>query len=276
LIGPKTILFFKKNDIDRLIFNFKKQTKGKLVIDDKASPGMSFKKHFIYWILPSSFTLACTLIYFYNLFGLEDFIAPKINREFGLIENVQLLLLILIFLRAIKGVRTREAKIEKYGFLLVAILTVFLFLEEIDYGLHYYDYFTGKPEIKQVVVFDQKVRNIHNNGPMQNLFKLTSYGVIIIFFVILPLVTSKFKEKHAVLNFLSPSRLIISTAACLLILNQIALYLYHKYNSPSSSLTANVSEFEEIMIYYIVLLYVSEMVKKPQGMLTSKSKAIKT
>ena len=246
------------------------------MIGGKALSGMSFKKHFIYWILPSGFTLACTLIYFYNLFGLEDFIAPKINREFGLIENVQLLLLILIFLRAIKGIRTREAKIEKYGFLLVAIVTAFMFLEEIDYGLHYYDYLTGKPQVTQVVIFDQKVRNIHNNGPILNLFKLTSYGVIIIFFVIFPLMPSKFKEKHAVLNFLSPSRLIISTAVCLLVLNQIALYLYHKYNSLSRSLTANVSEFEETMTYYIILLYISEMVKKPQGMLTSKSKTVKT
>jgi asparagine N-glycosylation enzyme membrane subunit Stt3 len=255
---------------------FKKQTKAKVMLDDKASAGMSFKKHFIYWILPSSFTLACTLIYFYNLFGLEDFIAPKINREFGLIENVQLLLLILIFLRAIKGIRTREAKIEKYGFLLVAIVTAFMILEEIDYGLHYYDYLTGKPQITQVVIFDKKVRNIHNNGPMQNLFKLTAYGIIIIFFVIFPLMPLRFKEKHAVLNFLSPSRFIISTAVCLLILNQIALYLYHKYNSPTRSLTANVSEFEEIMIYYIVLLYISEMVKKPQGMLSAKAHAKKT
>ena len=231
------------------------------------TPG--FKKHFIYWILPSIVTLSCTLIYFYNLFGLEDFIAPRVNREFGLIENIQLLLLILIFITALKGFHTRTEKIEKYGFMLVAILTAWMFLEEIDYGLHYYDHLTGKQEITKVVVFDKEVRNIHNNGPMQNLFKLTAYGVIIIFFVIFPLLPPRYKQRYPVLNFLSPSKLIITTATSLLILNQIALYLYKKYNTPTSALTANVSEFEEIMIYYIVFLYLREIVKKPQGMLTS-------
>ena len=231
------------------------------------TPG--FKQHFIYWILPSIVTLSCTLIYFYNLFGLEDFIAPRVNREFGLIENIQLLLLILIFITALKGIRTRTEKVAKYGFMLVAILTAWIFLEEIDYGLHYYDHLTGKQEITKVVVFDKEVRNIHNNGPMQNLFKLTAYGVIIIFFVIFPLLPSRYKQRYSLLNFLSPSKLIITTATCLLILNQIALFLYKKYNTPTSALTANVSEFEEIMIYYIVFLYLREIVKKPQGMLTS-------
>jgi hypothetical protein len=231
------------------------------------TPG--FKKHFIYWILPSIVTLSCTLIYFYNLFGLEDFIAPRVNREFGLIENIQLFLLILVFLIAVKGVRTRTEKIEKYGFMLVAILTVWMFLEEIDYGLHYYDLLTGKKEITKVVVFDKEVRNIHNNGPMQNLFKLTAYGIVIIFFVIFPLLPSRYKKRYPWLDFLSPSKYMITTAASMLILNQIALVLYHKYNTPTSALTANVSEFEEIMIYYIVWLYLRELVRKPQGMLSA-------
>ena len=231
----------------------------------------TFKKHFFYWILPSIVTLSCTLIYFYNLFGLEDFIAPRLNREFGLIENIQLLLLILIFITAVKGVRTREHKIEKYGFMLIAILTAWIFLEEIDYGLHYYDHLTGKKEITKVVVFDKEVRNVHNNGPMQNLFKLTAYGVVIIFFVILPFLPAKYKERYPLLNLLSPSKYMIAPAVCMLILNQIALYLYHKYNTPTSALTANVSEFEEIMIYYILLLYFRELVKKPQHILSSNN-----
>ncbi len=228
------------------------------------------RKHFIYWILPSIVTLSCILIYFYNLFGLENFIAPRINREFGLIENIQLFLLILIFLTALKGIRTRINKIEKYVFMVIAIFTVWMFLEEIDYGLHYYDHLTGKKEITKVVVFDQEVRNIHNNGPMQNLLKLTAYGIVIIFFVILPSLPATYKERYPMVNFFSSSRYMIITATCMLILNQVALYLYGKYNTPTSALTANVSEFEEIMIYYIVWLYVREIVKKPKGMLFSK------
>ena len=235
----------------------------------------SFRQHFFYWILPSVVTLSCTLIYFYNLFGLEDFIAPRLNREFGLIENIQLVLLILIFITALKGVRLRRDKIEKYGFLAIAILTAWIFLEEIDYGLHYYDYLTGKDQITKVVVFDKEVRNIHNNGPMQNLFKLTAYGIIALFFVVLPFLSEKHRRKYPLLNLISPSKLMIAPATCMLILNQIALYLYHQFNTPTSALTANVSEFEEIMIYYILLLYFREIVKKPQGLLSQKPAGLK-
>jgi hypothetical protein len=208
------------------------------------------------------------LLYYFNLFGLEEVIAPRINREFGVIENIQLLLLVLIFLFALKGVRAREEKIERYGFVAIALITLFVFLEEIDYGLHYYDYFMGNDEMTKVVVFDKEVRNIHNNGPMQNIFKLVAYGVIIIFFVIFPLIPQSIKTKFPLLNFLSPSKYIVITAVCLLLLNQLALYFYHRYNSFTKALSGNVSEFEEIMIYYIILLYMGELIKKPQGMLT--------
>jgi hypothetical protein len=210
------------------------------------------------------------LLYYFNLFGLEEIIAPRINREFGVVENIQLVLLVFIFLFALKGVRRREEKIEKYAFLAIAIFTLILFLEEIDYGLHYYDYFTGKHEMTKVVVFDNEVRNIHNNGSMQNIFKLVAYGVIIIFFVVFPFIPQSIKTKFPLLNFLSPSKYVVITAVCLLLLNQLALYFYHRYNSLTKALSGNVSEFEEIMIYYIILLYMGELVKKPQGMLTRR------
>jgi hypothetical protein len=129
----------------------------------------------------------------------------------------------------------------------------------------------GKKEITKVVVFDKEVRNIHNNGPMQNLFKLTAYGIVAIFFVVLPFLPVAYKERYPFLNLLSPSKYMIAPAVCMLILNQIALYLYRQYNTPTSALTANVSEFEEIMIYYILLLYFRELLKKPQHILFAKN-----
>jgi hypothetical protein len=234
-------------------------------------PAAILQKNIIYWILPSIITLSCILIYYFNWFGLEELIAPEINREFGLVENLQLVLLLVIFFIAIKGFCSKTIKMAKYGFLVIAIIAIFMFLEEIDYGLHYYEYLTGKGQT-QVVVFDQKVRNIHNNGPLQNLFKLAAYTIIVVFFVIFPLIPANKKEKFPLLNFLRPSRYIISTAISLLVLNQLALYLYRMYNSPNRSLSGNVSEFEEIMIYYILMLYIIEMVKKPEAVLSKELK----
>jgi hypothetical protein len=85
-----------------------------------------------------------------------------------------------------------------------------------------------------------------------------------LFFVALPLLPYSIKTKYPLLNYLSPSTLIIITALSLLILNQIALYLYKHYDYDNPSLDSNVSEFEEGMTYYIIFLYIREMVKKPK------------
>jgi hypothetical protein len=227
----------------------------------------TFNDHLLYWIVPTFLMLLLIMTFYLNWFGLSEIIAPKINREFGIVENIQNILLILIFLLALKGFRTQEIRIEKYGYALIMVATVFMFLEEIDYGLHYYDYITGKrdDEVTKIEIFNEEVRNFHNNGRViLNVLKLVSYTVIILFFVALPLLPSSIKTKFPLLKYLSPSTLIISTAASLLILNQIALYLYKHYDYNNPSLDRNVSEFEEIMTYYIIFLYLREMVSKPK------------
>jgi DMSO/TMAO reductase YedYZ heme-binding membrane subunit len=236
----------------------------------------TLKSHFIYWLLPSVVTLACILLFYLNPLGLSSVIAPEINREFGIAENIQLLLLVLIFIYSIKGIRQRATKIEKYGYLLLAVATAFIFLEEIDYGLHYYDHLTGNKTLgTQVVIFDREVRNIHNQDKViLDSFKMVSYVLIVLFFVLLPLLPATLKQRFPLLNYFSPSRLIITTAFSLLVLNQVALYLYNNYNYSNPSLNANVSEFEEIMTYYIIFLYIREMTRKPKEVTIFKKPAL--
>src|SRR5215212_9580967 len=189
----------------------------------------NFKKHLLYWIAPFIITLLCILVFYLNWLGLSDIIAPGINREFGVIENIQLIILLLIFFSALRGFRNRKVKIEKYGYALVMAATAFVFLEEIDYGLHYYDHITGK-KTTTLVIFDSEVRNVHNNGKLiLNLMKMTAYIMVCLFFVLMPLLPDKLKKRSQWLNFLSPSRYIITTAVSLLVLNQVALYFYKGY-----------------------------------------------
>jgi hypothetical protein len=229
--------------------------------------GENLKKHLLYWILPSVVTLSCILLFYLDWFGLSELMAPEMNREFGVVENLQLAILVLILIYSIKGIRKRETKIEKYGYVFVAAATSFVFLEEIDYGLHYYDFLIGKTNegITKVAVFDRKIRNIHNEGKITlNLFKLASYALIVACFVVLPLLPATLKKRFSLLNYFAPSRFIITTAISLLILNQIALYLYKNYDYSNPSLNNNVSEFEELMTYYIIFLYIREMIRKPR------------
>ena len=227
-----------------------------------------FEMHFLYWILPTIALLTLIFIFYFDPLGLSKYIAPESNREFGLVENIQLLLLILIFIYCIKGIQNHFAKVVKFVFGIVAAATLFMILEETDYGLHFYDYIAGKSkeDDTHIMVFNEEVRNFHNYGNVNlNILKLLSYLLIVIMFVIVPLLPESIKRKNGLLNYLSPTRFIISTALSLLILNQVALYINRNFVYSNRSLDHNVSEFEEIMTYYIILLYVREIVGKGVG-----------
>jgi hypothetical protein len=225
---------------------------------------VSFSKHFLYWILPSAVTLVCIFIFFFDFFGLSQFIAPELNREFGVVENLQLILLLVVCFTAYKGIRSSTNKNARRVFRVITAMSVFMFLEEIDYGLHYVDYLNLNAEqaaTTMYIDYDNEIRNLHNNGKGQNISKLIAYSLVIICFVIAPLTSSKIKDRSPVVKYLSPSLLIITTAISILIVNNIALYLYQHSEYTNQALKGNVSEFEEIMIYYIFLLYIAELVR---------------
>ncbi len=234
----------------------------------------TFRKHFIYWILPVIVLIPCILIFFYNPGGLSKFIAPEFNREFGILENLQLVLLTGAFIVALRGIRVKRQKAEKLACKLLAIGAVFLFLEEIDYGLHYYEYIIGKTkaEVDYQIAVQHQVRNIHNIGKMNSIIKFLVYLCIAVLFVVMPLLPKKFLHKHRWIEYFSPSRYFIGTAMAMLILNQVVQYLNTIFYDQNIALAGNASEFEEVMIYYICLLYLWEMISKPLPKAVQKSK----
>lgn len=135
--------------------------------------------------------------------------------------------------------------------MLLAFFTVFIFLEELDYGMHFVDYFNGKTTeaVKYEMYVEKKVRNVHNTGTINGKLKTTSYILIVLLFVALPLLSQRMKERFLFLRLLSPSRWIITTAVSLLVTNKFAFYLYKHHNEFNRSMDKNVSGFEEGMIY---------------------------
>jgi len=221
-------------------------------------------KHVIYWILPLLLLLPCVLLYFPDPDGTGKYIAPAINCEFGIIENLQLLFIALIIITAIKGVKQSLIPLEKYAWLLITALSVFIFLEEIDYGLHYYEYFTGKSKDQVAYEFmvEGKIRNVHNIGKINSVIKFTVYVLMVLLFAVLPLLPQKWKQQHPWLHYIAPSRWILTTGGALLVLNAVTSWLNNMYDVNGTALAGNLSEFEETMTYYLFLLYSRELVAK--------------
>ncbi len=224
----------------------------------------TLRKHFIYWILPFTVVLLCILVYFFNWLGASEILSPSYNREFGLLESLQVLILGIIFFIATSAAINKKIKLEKYFFAFIAVLSIFFLFEEIDYGLHYYDLLTGKEgeEKAYIVAGEEKIRNIHSTGSNTSILKMASYVIVALIMIILPLLPGWIKQKNSFIAYISPSSYIVLTAISLIIINQMAFFIYAKNIHTNRSLDSNISEFEELMSYYIILLYIWEMADK--------------
>ena len=211
--------------------------------------------------MPTLFILLCTSVYFFDWFGLSYIIAPTVNREFGLLENTQLLLILCVIILAINKAKSSSLNKERLLFAGIAGFSVFVFLEEVDYFLHVIDYFKGIPET------DTKVRNLHNRGNLLHFIKLTVYISFVLILALLPLAKDFIGRRFPVLVYFIPSRWFILSLLAMAILNQRALYVDKNMAAVSAvSLKSNISEFEECFIYYIGFLYVRESAQKKLGL----------
>lgn len=213
---------------------------------------ISKQKHFYYWVLP---LLSISLLIFANYSGigfLKTLVSPAINREFGLLENLQLVVLAIIFFVTLTAISKKRTIIENLGYAFLSLLFVVAFLEEIDYGIHYYEYFFNNGvEDKSIV------RNIHNQGENNYYLRQTTYVVMVLCFVVLPLLKDKIKSPF--IQYFCADKLIVASFAVYLFIGQLARWLPKLGMEINESLRGNHQEFEELTFYYIILLYLFEI-----------------
>lgn len=212
---------------------------------------MSRMEHLVYWVLPLLAGWTFIAMYFSQIHWMQEFIAPASNREFGLLENLGAVLILCSLAVLIKISRVPMKHAFRGVVLFACVLTGLMFLEEIDYGLHFIDWVKGIPHGQGV-----QVRNLHNQGNNTNNIKLVANVLLASMFVILPYIDAL--KRHRVVKILSPSKMIVFTvvAAVLVALLHEAL---DPYGLPSNrSLDSNQSEFEEVLIYYAFLVYFVE------------------
>ena len=216
------------------------------------------KSDFYYWILPLIFGSILVLFNYSGVPFLQKLISPEINREFGLVENLQLLVIILLIVVTGKGIKRTNHWLEKTAYAALTVLFVFAFLEEIDYGLHYYEYFFEKGVEDKGIV-----RNFHNQGRNNYYVRQVIIFTMILVFVILPWRKQKIKQSY-IRHFCADKKIIYSFIVYLCIA-QMARRLPQIGMVMNESLRGNHQEFEELVSYYIILLYMYEMVllKRP-------------
>lgn len=217
--------------------------------------------HFTYSQFPLIVSVLLVLMNYSGIQIFTELISPNVNREFGLLENLQLLLIAATFVYVIKAIRLKDYWFEKIIYAALSLFFLVLFLEEIDYGIHYYEYFIkGVDEDKSIV------RNFHNQGDNNFYLRQASYLVMVLLFVLLPLLRSKIKNR--LIHHVAASPLIIYSFIVYLFIGQLSRWM-PKFGMPvNESLWGNHQEFEELVLYYIILLFVYEIAISKKSLFT--------
>ncbi len=203
------------------------------------------------------FTVVMFTIYLWSFLHTESCIrilAPAENRELGLIELSQTFFLIAIGKISYSQFNIAQIfkRAQDFLWFLFFCLMVFVLLEEIDYGLHYYDYLLGNDAYSTNIV---NFRNIHNQGNNNRVFKGLFISILTLLFVVLPLLKLRigrlvYSMHYAVFYLLhTVSTYVIS----LVLLDQLTILqqeIFHK--------SQIYNELRELSWYFILLSFIYE------------------
>lgn len=198
-------------------------------------------------------------LYFSGNETLQEIVSPRMpqmhpdsGREFGLLENLQNLVLLVMVGVALGAARRKTPKWEKGLFAAIAAFALFVFLEEIDYGLHFYEYLRGIPWNRAV-----KARNVHNVGNRTQVAKQVVDVAMVIFFVIGPVVFAR--STRPWIRYFTPDRYSVLTMVAMGIVHVSAHGLRDWGVGSEGTIHKNLSEFRELVTYYLFLLYLIEV-----------------
>jgi hypothetical protein len=212
--------------------------------------------HLRYWIIPLLILVPLLVMYFSGVHWAQELVCPSVNWELGIVENMQILLLIMILVINVMAIFRKKNKIEKIAFSVLSIFTLFVLLEEIDYGGHFLRYFKGTADTFFVEMTGKA--NVHNLGNNAKIFKRSIYPLMLVLFIITPLYIHKFKNPF--LKYLIPGKWFVITAFITILSYAVPRLLVDFNILADGGFGVNIGEFSEIMIYYIFFLYLYELI----------------
>jgi len=220
-------------------------------------------KLLIYLGIPAGLHVLMVCMYFSGNDLLQAIVAPRSfnamrpdsGREFGLLENLQHLFILAIAGACAWAAWNKPSRWEKFGFGFVGMFAIFIFLEEIDYGLHYHEYFKGIEWHESA-----DVRNLHNQGDMTDIMKRTVDISIVVLFIFVAWGFGR--SRYALLRYLAPDKWFTVTLLCMTVMRLVVHELGDRERDLAGPLgqvgaisRANLSEFREFFVYYIFMIY---------------------
>lgn len=209
-------------------------------------------------------------MYFSGHSNLQNIVAPVVDnvplyssREFGLLEMLQNVLLLCIAVYSARCCVASRDILVKIVALALMFASVFIFLEEIDYGAHFIEYMTGEYGSLAQETWNRNWHNKISSSGTQNVSYLNLVAKIVLLsgFIIAPLLLAKVENR--MVRLLVPSRWAIATVLLIIVLSVLAHTLdeagYSYIGGTVGNLDYNISEFRELNMYYLFLLYMATL-----------------
>lgn len=222
---------------------------------------ISRRQFFWYFAVPMSLTGVLMAMYFSGVRTLETIVsAPYFDavplnsrREFGLLETIQHAILLAATVIAARAVVRHRNWVSRTAMAFTALVAGFLFLEELDYGLHYYEYLAGVPHDQAA-----QTRNLHNVGDRTDVLKTLAVVGMLGLFVALPLSLSKVRNRWV--RYFVPEPAMALTLLAAILTRTIAHHLARR--GLGHGLEGNLSEFRELVMYYLGLAYTIRLARR--------------
>ena len=202
--------------------------------------------------VPCAINLALVGMYFSGIPFLQHIIVPNMPnaaqaREFGLLENLQNMYLLAMTCMGIWAIKVKPYLLEKIVAILFTIFAAFIFLEEIDYGLHWQEYLAG-------VAYEDaaEVRNWHNEGQRTSIMKDVVTATTVLIFVIAPFALAK--VKIALVTYVLPAKQYAAGFLGIVLISRLAHYL-NDLELGVPGITQNIGEFRELGMYYFYMVH---------------------
>lgn len=219
---------------------------------------MNWRKLNIYFFFPLALTLPMIFMYFSGVDALQHVVSPEIdglywnsNRELGLLENVQHVIILGILVVVLRAA-FRVKGLPRASLGLLALAVAFILAEELDWGRHYYEFFTG-------VHADgaQQIRNWHNVGSRTELTKLAVDALMILLFLVAPFVFRGTAFKLT--RLFTPDQYAAAGLLAMLVARAVVYALQEGGFGQPGTLDRDLNEFREIMTYYLFAAYLFDV-----------------
>ena len=204
-------------------------------------------------IAPAATVLTLVTLFFSGEPALAALIAPQVNRELGVLEHLQLVPLVAVSAWGAAACCRERILVWRWVFVGMSGGALFLLLEEVNYGQHYLALLTGTGAEQEI-----GPRSLHNFGDATDWMKLAGDIGIGVFFVVVPLIRQM--TGKALLGPVTPSLWYLTTVAVMVIVSQVP-HLLAGGGADAGPLRSNLSEFRELMVYYLGALFSWEVIR---------------